>query len=117
VARRPTDVAVVQATLKPGGFTGWHRHPGDSIVVVKTGAVTMYEPGRGHRRDHDEATGWRGRCSVETFAAGSVFEHPGSEHNFVNETSVDTEFYVVYLVPAGATPLLTDVPTPPSRCP
>jgi hypothetical protein len=115
-ARRPIDVAVVQATLKPGGFTGWHRHPGHSIVVVKTGAVTMYEPGRRHRHDHGEAAGRRGRCSAQTFSAGSAFVHPSGEHNFVNETSVDTEFYVVYLVPAGAAPLLTDVPTPPSKC-
>jgi hypothetical protein len=43
--------------------------------------------------------------------------HPERVHNFVNRTSTPVEFYVVYLVPAGATPLLTDVPVPSSQCP
>src|SRR3954467_534049 len=43
-ARRPTDVALVRARLEPGGTTGWHGHPGPSLVVVKSGTLTMIEP-------------------------------------------------------------------------
>lgn len=117
-AKRATDIAVVRATLAPGGSTGWHGHPGPSIVVVKTGTVTMYEP-RGHRHGDDyDAHGSRhaGRCSVQAFGPGKAFVHPEDVHNFVNHTAEPAEFYVVYLVPAGAAPLLNDVPTPPKGC-
>jgi hypothetical protein len=116
-ARQKTDVAVVRATLAPGGSTGWHGHPGPSIVVVKTGALTIREPShreRGQYRGIGRG-GWQ-RCSEQTFPAGSSFVHPEHEHDFVNQTDVVAEFYVVYLVPAGATPLLNDVPIPPREC-
>jgi hypothetical protein len=116
-ARRDTDVAVVKATLAPGGSSGWHGHPGPSIVVVKTGALTMREPRYREHGHHDgtDRGGWR-RCSEQTFAAGTTFVHPEHEHEFVNETDVVAEFYVIYLVPAGAAPLLNDVPIPPRAC-
>jgi hypothetical protein len=113
-AKRDTDVAVVRATLAPGGTTGWHGHPGPSLVIVKSGTLTMREPR--HRRDHGHHHGgWR-RCSEQTFPAGSAFVHPVHEHEFVNNSGVTTEFVVVYFVPAGATPLLNDVPIPPREC-
>jgi quercetin dioxygenase-like cupin family protein len=102
--KRPTDVALVRATLQANGSTGWHEHPNDSLVVVKSGAITMYEPGR------------RGKCKIGVFGPGSVFVHPEGEHNFVNETTGVAELYVVYMVPTGVAPLLTDVPTAPSEC-
>jgi hypothetical protein len=120
-AKSPTDVALVRATLAPGGSTDWHGHPGPSIVVVNTGTLTMYEPthdDHGDDGDDDDTSGRRhGGCSVQTFGPGRAFVHPEHVHNFVNHTSAPVEFYVVYLVPAGATPLLTDVSVPPSQCP
>ena len=116
-ARGPTDVAVVRATLEPGGSTGWHGHPGPSIVVVKTGTVTMYEPGR---RNHAGGGAYASHkwCSVQAFGPGKAFVHPEQVHNFVNRSTTEpAEFYVVYLVPAGAAPLLNDVATAPSQCP
>lgn len=123
-ARRATDVAVVRATLDPDGSTGWHGHPGPSIVVVKTGTVTMLEadgddPHGDHRhgdRDDAQERGDHRRCSTKVFGPGSAFVHPEHVHNFVNRTDAVTEFYVVYLVPAGAAPLLNDA-TAPARCP
>jgi hypothetical protein len=116
-ARQKTDVAVVRATLEPGGSTGWHGHPGPSMVVVKTGALTMREATHRERgQQHGIGRGGRRRCSEETFPAGSSFVHPEHEHEFVNKTDVVAEFYVIYLVPAGAAPLLNDVPIPPREC-
>lgn len=119
-ARSATDAALVRATLAPGGSTGWHGHPGPSIVVVKTGTLTMYEPGGRHDHAGDDHHAYRARqgkrCSVHAFGPGQAFVHPEHVHNFVNHTSAPAEFYVVYLVPAGATPLLNDVATPPSEC-
>ena len=113
-ARRDTDVAVVRATLAPGGSSGWHGHPGPSMVIVKSGKLTMREPRR-HDHAHGRASGWR-RCSERTIETGTAFVHPEDEHEFVNRSSSLVEFYAVYLVPAGAAPLLNDVPTPPREC-
>ena len=98
-AKKSTDIALVNATLAPGGFTGWHAHPGESIVVVKSGTLTMYEP------DHKG-------CSVESFGSGQAFAHPADVHNFVNNGQDVVEFYVTYFVPAGAAPLLIDADEP-----
>ena len=32
-----SDVAMVRATLEPGGTTGWHGHPGPSVVILAAG--------------------------------------------------------------------------------
>ena len=116
-ARRDTDVAVVRATLDPGAHSGWHGHPGPSLVIVKTGDLTMREPRhRDHGHDHKSHHAGSRRCSEQTFTAGTSFVHPEHEHEFVNNTGVVAEFYVVYLAPAGAAPLLNDVPIPPREC-
>lgn len=110
-AKKATDVAVVRATIEPGGYTGWHGHPGPSLVIVKSGTLTMYQPVR--RDDGDDEKERRKRCIEQTFGPGQVFVHPEDVHNFVNTGSEKLEFFVVYLVPAGAAPLLRDEPVPP----
>jgi len=35
-----TDIAMFTVTYDPGGFSGWHKHPGILFVVVKAGVVT-----------------------------------------------------------------------------
>jgi hypothetical protein len=112
-ARKPTDLALVKATLAPGGSTGWHGHPGPSMVVVKSGTVTMHEPAPDHEADEDDDDDRRRGCAVQSFGPGQAFVHPASVHTFVNESSATAEFYVVYFVPAGAAPLLRDEPVPP----
>src|SRR5262245_42280743 len=38
-----TDAYVVDNVLQPGGTTGWHSHPGPSLIFVIRGTVTDYE--------------------------------------------------------------------------
>jgi len=38
-----SDVYIVQNTFPPGADTGWHTHPGPSLVTVTAGAITAYE--------------------------------------------------------------------------
>ena len=99
-ARRPTDVSIVKATLDPGGTTGWHSHPGSGVVVLKSGTLDVSMP------HHN-------RCHTETVVGPKTFVHSESTHEFVNTGADVAEFYVVYFVPAGATPLLTSEPVPP----
>ena len=43
VTRGLTDAYVVDNKLAPGGTTGWHSHPGPSLILVVAGAVTNYD--------------------------------------------------------------------------
>src|SRR6185295_14876984 len=38
-----SDLYVVDNVIAPGGNTGWHSHPGPSLVTVKSGTITQYE--------------------------------------------------------------------------
>ena len=109
-AKESTDVALVNLKLGPNGYTGWHGHVTHSLVVVKTGQITMYAPGKGV-------------CEVSVHNAGTTFVHPEGAHNFVNTardtsgTAIESEIYIVYFVPAGASPAAIDVTPAPAGCP
>jgi quercetin dioxygenase-like cupin family protein len=84
-----TDLYVLENRIAPGGSFGWHSHPGPSLVIVKTGALTLY---RG-----DDPT-----CTPEVIPAGSGFVDDGGDVHLVrNEGSVETVVYVTSLVPRG----------------
>jgi quercetin dioxygenase-like cupin family protein len=85
-----TDVHVLENRIAPGGTFGWHSHPGPSIVVVKSGALTLYSG--------DDPT-----CTPHVIAAGSGFVDDGGDVHVVrNEGTVETVVYVTSLVPKGA---------------
>jgi len=82
----PTDVLVQTITFKPGGFSGWHYHPGVVIVVVQSGAVTTHNSS----------------CQTQTYAAHETFVESGNEPFMVsNQGSVDAVVYVTIIVPKG----------------
>lgn len=98
-----SDVWILENRIAPGGSFGWHSHPGPSIVVVKSGALTLY-------RGDDPA------CAPEIVAAGSGFVDDGGDVHLVrNEGSVDAVVYVMSLVPRGAARRI-DQPQP-ANCP
>ncbi len=106
-ASQPIDVATQVVTFKPGGFSGWHTHPGPVFFTVKTGTLTVYEG--------DDPS-----CTPVQFPAGTGAVEAGSNthiHMVRNETVSVAEALVTYLVPVG-TPLRTDLPDPGNRnCP
>jgi quercetin dioxygenase-like cupin family protein len=84
-----TDVHVLENRIQPGGTFGWHSHPGPSLVVVKTGALTLYLA--------SDPT-----CTGRVVGAGSGFvDNGGDVHVVRNEGSVETVVYVTSLVPEG----------------
>ncbi len=36
------ETVMQQVVIAPGGYTGWHTHPGPVLVLVKAGALTLY---------------------------------------------------------------------------
>lgn len=84
-----SDLFVLENRIVPGGTFGWHSHPGPSLVIVKTGALTLYLA--------DDPT-----CTGRLVSAGSGFvDNGGDVHLVRNEGSVDTVVIVTSLVPRG----------------
>jgi quercetin dioxygenase-like cupin family protein len=94
-----TDIVVANIVQAPGGNSGWHMHPGPALVVVKTGALTVYHG--------DDPT-----CSPMFYPAGTTFiERGGMVHIARNEGSVEATAVATFFVPAGAQPRI-DAPAP-----
>ena len=87
--KRSSDLYVLQNTIPPGKTFGWHRHPGPSLVIVKSGTATFYlaaDP----------------TCTPHVVPAGAGFVDQGHDVHVVrNQGSVDLVTVVVSLVPAG----------------
>jgi Cupin domain len=95
-----SDVYVQSNLWVPGGTTGWHTHPGHSLILVTEGAVTVYEgddPG----------------CTPQVYTEGMGLVDHGGEHVHLirNETSDDARTIAVQLIPAAAVRRI-DAPAP-----
>jgi quercetin dioxygenase-like cupin family protein len=87
-----SDVYVVYNTIAPGGDTGWHSHPGPSIVSVKSGTATEY-----HSDDPSTPHVYTaGTCFVDAPADG---DHA---HIVRNEGTTPLELVAFQVLPAGA---------------
>jgi quercetin dioxygenase-like cupin family protein len=95
-----SDVYVVSNTVVPGGHSGWHTHPGPSLITVKEGTATFY--------DGDDPT-----CTPRVYPAGTGVIDPGDGHVHLlrNEGSVNLVTVTVQILPAGA-PRRIDAPAP-----
>jgi quercetin dioxygenase-like cupin family protein len=87
----PSDVYVVSNVWDPGGSTGWHTHPGHSLVIVTEGTVTEY-------MGHDPS------CTPHVYTVGQGFVDPGAGHVHIirNEGSVEASTIAVQVIPGGA---------------
>ena len=90
--RETSDAYVVDNTFAPGSDTGWHSHPGPSMVFVVAGTVTNYS-------SDDPA------CKPHIYPAGSNFVDEGGtdSHLLRNEGTVPAETIAVQLLPSGST--------------
>jgi hypothetical protein len=88
----PSDLYVQSNVWQPGGTTGWHSHPGHSLITVTAGTLTAYE-------GHDQS------CTPKAYTQGMGFLDPGGDHVHVlrNEDSVEARTITVQLIPADAT--------------
>lgn len=89
----PSDLYVQNNVWQVGGTTGWHTHPGHSLVTVTSGTLTNY-----HGDDPS--------CTPTVYTAGTTFVDPGGldhAHLVRNEGIVEARTTAVQLIPAGAT--------------
>ena len=88
-----SDAYVVGNTFAPnGGTSGWHKHPGPSLIFVTAGTITNYMFDGHH-------------CMQEDYTAGQGFVDPGGDdaHMIKNNGGVEARTIAVQLVQAGAT--------------
>ena len=99
------DTAIQQLTIPPGGYTGWHTHPGPTFVAVAQGEGTLYHGMSG--------------CPSFKYAVGAGFMQPPTEvHNMRNEGSTPLVRWAFYALPPGTvnTAIRVDQPQP-AECP
>jgi quercetin dioxygenase-like cupin family protein len=87
----PSDLYVQNNVWASGGTTGWHTHPGHSLIIVTAGTVTAY--------DGDDPS-----CTPHQYAVGEGFVDAGGDHVHLlrNEGAVEARTIAVQLIPAGA---------------
>jgi quercetin dioxygenase-like cupin family protein len=97
-AKPDTNTVVASFTFGPNSSTGWHTHPGRTLVTVKSGTFTVY-----HAED----------CAPMIYEQGDAFvELPSTVHVGRNETNGTVELGVVFFkVPIGGSPRI-DQPQP-----
>jgi len=95
-----SDLYVQQNTWQGGGTTGWHTHPGHSLIMVTAGTVTAYE-------------GDDPNCTPHVYSQGMTFVDAGGDHVHIirNEANAEAQTIAVQLVPKGA-PRRIDAPDP-----
>jgi hypothetical protein len=86
-----SDVYVQSNVWVAGGSTGWHTHPGHSLIIVTAGTVTTYEG------DDPE-------CSPHVYTVGMGIVDPGGGHVHIirNEDTVEARTITVQTIPADA---------------
>jgi hypothetical protein len=96
----PSDLYVQNNTWLPGGSTGWHSHPGHSLIVITSGLVTQY-----HADCVPQVYG------PDTANGPTLIDSGNDEHLIRNEGSVVATGFAVQLVANGA-PRRIDEPAP-----
>jgi quercetin dioxygenase-like cupin family protein len=87
----PSDLYIQNNVWQPGGSTGWHTHPGHSLIIVTEGTVTEY------MSDDPE-------CKPHVYTQGMGLVDPGGAHVHLikNEGTVPAITIAFQLIPAGA---------------
>jgi quercetin dioxygenase-like cupin family protein len=93
-----SDVVVTRIAIGVGGTSGWHTHPGSSLVTVTAGEITLYDAAL---------------CTGRTLTAGQTFVDEGGGHLHLvrNESAAPAEVGAVQIMPVGV-PRRIDAPRP-----
>ena len=104
MSRRPMDVVVRRHAYAPGGYTGWHSHPGPVLITVTKGELTFYEADDGECKKLVLRAG-------ETFKPGYV--DSGRGHFVRNESGEDAEDVSVIMAPTNLGAFRGELDPPP----
>ena len=77
-----TDYYVQHLVLRPGGYSGWHTHPGLLVGTVVAGQIDFYNE----------------QCQKRSIGAGQVFTEDNNVHGIINTGTIDANLYISYLI-------------------
>jgi quercetin dioxygenase-like cupin family protein len=105
VAGPTCETAFQVLTIQPGGYTGWHTHPGPTFVAVAQGEGTLYHGKTG--------------CPSFKYGRNTGFFQPETDvHNMRNEGSEPLVLHAFYTFPNGIFPAASRIDQPrPADCP
>ncbi len=95
-APEQSEVYFQDLVIGPGGYTGWHSHPGVLLLAVKEGSVEFYGTD----------------CAKRVYVAGQSFTEGADPHAAVNRGTVNARLLVAYVVKRGE-PRRIESPAPP----
>ena len=101
-ASKKMDVFVRQHDYKPGGFTGWHTHPGPIFLQVKTGELVVYD--------------YANPCEGIKLTPGKGYVDTGRGHMVVNESAAPATDISVIMAPAEGGPFRGELDPPDVDC-
>jgi quercetin dioxygenase-like cupin family protein len=100
-AKIETSVRVVtqDITIQPGGFSGWHTHPGPVFATITAGTASLFSG--------------EDPCNGTDYPAGTAFVDPGGGHVHIarNNGTTVVNIKATYLIPDG-TGIRIDAPAP-----
>lgn len=93
-----SDIYVTRNAIAVGGQSGWHTHPGPSLITVTVGEIVAYDADL---------------CAPRRYGTGETFVDPGDGHVHLlrNESGAVAETIAVQFVARNAQRRI-DAPTP-----
>ena len=91
----PSNFLVQDVSFFPGGYTGWHSHPGILLSTVTEGSIEWYNS----------------KCVKHVYNVGDSLTESSEPHFVRNVGSVNARFMVTYVIAKGQ-PYRIDQPAP-----
>ncbi|MDE2250411.1 MAG: cupin domain-containing protein [Gammaproteobacteria bacterium] len=91
----PSNFIFQDLTIAPGGYTGWHTHPGVLLTTVVSGSIEWYD----------------GKCRKHVYNAGDSLTETDKLH-YVRNVGVGNARLMINFVIAKGQPRKIDQPAP-----
>lgn len=91
----PSNFIFQDLTITPGGYTGWHTHPGILLTTVVSGAIDWYD----------------GKCVKHVYRAGDSLTESDKLH-YVRNSGADNAHLMINFIIAKGQPRKIDQAAP-----
>ena len=91
----PSNFIFQDLTIAPGGYTGWHTHPGVILTTVVSGSIEWYD----------------GRCQKQIYNAGDSLTETDKLHYVRNVGAANARLMINFVIAKGQ-PRKIDQPAP-----
>ena len=81
----PANFIFQDLTIVPGGYTGWHTHPGILLTTVVSGAIEWYD----------------GRCARHVYSAGDSLTESDKLHYVRNAGTENARLMINFVIAKG----------------